>query len=72
MPRMLIDVDQDLLREVEAEIALAEASPSAVVNAALRRAVETARERRRESFERLQRLFDEGAFDLAMLDELDR
>jgi hypothetical protein len=33
--------------------------------------VEAAREHRRESLERLQRLFDEGAFDLTILDKLD-
>ncbi len=70
MTKVLIDVDQDLLREAEA--ALAESGPSAVVNAALRHAVKAARERRGESLERLQRLFDDGAFDLTMLDDLDR
>jgi len=69
MTMMLIDVDQDLLHE--AAVALAEPGSSAVVNAALRHAVEAAREHRRESLERLQRLFDEGAFDLTILDKLD-
>ena len=70
MPKTLIDIDEDLL--AEASVALGTSTKKDTVTAALRRAVEEARQRRRQALEGLQRMTDEGAFDfdrLAAVDE---
>jgi Arc/MetJ family transcription regulator len=67
--KTLIDVDEELL--AEATTALGTVSKKDTVNAALRQAVETSRERRRRALEDLQRIADEGGFDFDKIAELD-
>jgi Arc/MetJ family transcription regulator len=69
MAKTLIDVDEDLL--AEARSALGTVTKKDTVNAALRQAVETSRERRRRAREDLQRIADEGGFDFDKIAELD-
>jgi Arc/MetJ family transcription regulator len=70
MAKTLIDIDDDLL--AEASSALGTSTKKDTVNEALRLAVESTRERRRQALENLQRIADEGGFDfdrIAALDE---
>jgi Arc/MetJ family transcription regulator len=69
MAKTLIDVDEELL--AEATTALGTGTKKDTVNEALRQAVETTRERRRQAREDLQRLIEEGGFDFSRIDELD-
>jgi Arc/MetJ family transcription regulator len=70
MAKTLIDIDDDLLDQ--ATTALGTSTKKDTVNEALRLAVQTMRERRRQALENLQRIADEGGFDfdrIAALDE---
>lgn len=70
MPKTLIDVDYELL--AEATQALGTSTKKDTVNEALRRAVETSRNRRREALASLRQVADEGGFDFDRLPELDQ
>jgi Arc/MetJ family transcription regulator len=70
MAKTLIDLDEDLLQE--AMVALGTSTKKDTVNAALSRVVEESRGRRTAALERLSQLFDEGVFNLDLLEELDK
>lgn len=64
------EIDEELLIEAQRQLGLV--SRNEAINAGLRRVVEQERARRRRALEELQRMSDEGVFDYAALDELDR
>jgi Arc/MetJ family transcription regulator len=70
MAKTLIDLDEDLLQE--AMVALGTSTKKDTVHAALSRVVEESRARRGAALERLSQLFDEGVFNLDLLEELDK
>ena len=70
MTKTLLDVDDDLLDEATA--ALGTSTKKDTVNEALRLAVDTIRERRRQGLASLRRIAEEGGFDFERLPELDR
>jgi len=63
-------VDEELLAEAQRH--LGGASEVEAINAALDLFVEHWRERRRQAFDRLQAMAEEGGFDFAAIDEADR
>ena len=69
MAKTLIDLDEELL--AEATTALGTTTKKDTVNEALRQAVESTRERRRQAREDLQRIADEGGFDFDKIADLD-
>jgi len=64
------DLDEDILAEVMR--GLDTSSRHEAINAALTALAEAKREVRRQAREELRRMSDEGAFDYAALDEVDR
>ncbi len=70
MAKTVIDVDDELLGEATA--ALGTSTTNETVNEALRLAVATVRERRRQGLASLRRIAEEGGFDVDRIPELDQ
>lgn len=64
-----VEIDPELLEEAQRQISAT--SPSAAINEALRRLVETERAKRRAAGERLHRMVKDGELDFRALDSVD-
>ena len=65
------EIDEELLEEARRHLGM-EASRNEAINTALRGFVDQQRARRRAALRELQRMSDEGAFNYAALDDIDR
>jgi Arc/MetJ family transcription regulator len=64
------EIDADLLTEAQRHLGVS--SPNAAINEALRRLVETEREKRRHAREQVRKMVEDGELDFRPLESVDQ